>query len=419
MPTFQFDAPFEFSYESAVKKQMKEKEVLHRIVPAYRPNMREIDSSLEKYAHAAKKISERFAEITGTPDRVARLKILRTVFEEEKFAVGDPALRDLLDRVAMDILQLVDLCRTPERYLALSKESSRVFRELAAEGIIENDYLRGGNVPEHQHVRTIAEFRKNFSEQLEITFWKQDIFNGLPISQISLALPVSVDLYSPLIHDNMVFDEAATKQREKEALAAIGSVLVTVEEDTPLLKPGVRVDEEDVERWNVYRKKQTEHETHRFGIPASFFMNLLYVFCVVVIAEIYRKLMIPVRGNGMRRRFLFTGVISVINILLIRGILELTESRLVVQSFGTLGDALVWLSLPAVVAISVSAIAGASLGVPAALFVGAIAAQMLGGNIQVLVMISVASLIAVWVSRNAKNGRRSCAPGFIPDWRWR
>lgn len=94
MPTYQFDAPFEFSYESAVRKQMKEKEVLHRIVPAYRPNMREIDSSLEKYTHVAKKISERFAEITGTPDRGARLKILRTVFEEEKFAVGDPALRD-------------------------------------------------------------------------------------------------------------------------------------------------------------------------------------------------------------------------------------------------------------------------------------------------------------------------------------
>lgn len=414
MPTFQFDAPFEFSYESAVKKQMKEKEVLHRIVPAYRPNMREIDSSLEKYAHAAKKISERFAEITETPDRVARLKILRTVFEEEKFAVGDSTLRDRLDRVAKDILQLVDLCRTPEHYLALSKESSRVFRELAAEGIVENEHLRGGNVPEHRHVRTIEEFKHDFSEQLEITFWKQDIFNGLPISQISLALPASVDLYSPLIHDNMRYDEAATKQREKEALAAIEkeSALVTVEEDTPLLKPGVRVDEEDVERWNVYRKKQTEHETHRFGIPASFFMNLLYVFCVVVIAEIYRKLMIPVRGNGMRRRFLFTGVISVINILLIRGILELTESRLVVQSFGTLGDALVWLSLPAVVAISVSAIAGASLGVPAALFVGAITAQMLGGNIQVLVMISVASLIAVWVSRNAKKRATLVRAGF-------
>ena len=412
MPTYQFDAPFEFSYESAVRKQMKEKEVLHRIVPAYRPNMREIDSSLEKYTHVAKKISERFAEITGTPDRGARLKILRTVFEEEKFAVGDPALRDLLDRVAMDILQLIDLCQTPERYLSLSKESSRVFRELAAEGIVENEHLRGGNVPERQHVRTITEFKKNFSEQLEITFWKQDIFNGLPISQISLALPVSVDLYSPLIHDNMVFDEAATKQREKEALAAIGSVLVTVEEDTPLLKPGVRVDEEDVERWNVYRKKQTEHEVAHLGIPISFFMNLLYVFCVVVIAEIYRKLMIPARGNGIRRRFLFTGVISVINILLIRGILELTESRLVVQSFGTLGDALVWLSLPAVVAISVSAIAGASLGVPAALFVGAIAAQMLGGNIQVLVMISVASLIAVWISRNAKKRATLVRAGF-------
>lgn len=406
LPTFRFDAPFSFSYESAVQKRLKEKEALHYVAPVYRSDMSSIDSALEKYFRVSRKVAEKFAEIAGTTDRDARQKILLAVFEEEKLALGDPSLRDLLNRVAMDISLLVELCGTPERYLSLSDESTRLFRALAEEGIVDEGF-RGGNVS----ARTVSEFKKKFSEQLEISFWSK-VFNGLPVSRISLALPVSVDLYSPLIRGNMVFDANATKTREKEAVAAIGSVLVSVEEGSPLLLPGMRVDEFTAERWSFYRMKQTEHEKHRLGIPISFLTNLLYVFCVVVVAEIYRKLLIPLNGNGMRRRFLFTSVISVINILLIRGILELAESRMAVLTFGAMGDAVVWLSSPAVVAISVSAIAGASLGVPASLFVGAIASLMLGGNIQVMMMVSVSSLIAVRISRNAKKRATLVRAGF-------
>ena len=412
--TFRFDAPFSFSYESAVQKRMKEEEALYNVVPVYRPEMRQIDSALEKYSRVSKKLEENFDEIVQNADRAERLESVLAVFEEEKFVEGDSALRELQNRLAMDVVQIVDLCETAERYAQLSEESSRIFRSLAEGGIVDENF-RGGNVsfaslPQGLGMRP-SEFRKKFSEQLEVLFWRK-VFNGLPVSRLSQALPVVVDLYSPLIRNNVVFDAAATTKRKDDAVAAIRPVIVRVEEGTPLLLPGMRVDEFVAERWAAYRSAQSEHEARRLGVSISFLTNLLYVFCVVAIAGIYRKLLIPANGNRLHRRFLFTGMISVINILLIRGILELTEARAVVQAFGSMGDALVWLSSPAVVAISVSAIAGAPLGVLASLFVGAIASLMLGGNIQILMMISVASLIAVWISQNAMKRATLVRAGF-------
>lgn len=416
--TFRFDAPFSFSYESAVRKRMKEEEAIFNVVPVYRPDMAPIDRALEKYADVAEVVAKRFGELRERTDRTERLNAILGIFDEEKVSDGDPALQNILNRMAMDTSLLIDACETPERYRLLCDESRALFRSLAADGIVGDEdrrdpqyalggVSRGGGMTE-------SDFRKKFSEELEVLFWRK-VFSGLPVERLSRTLPIAVDLFSPLIRPNIVFDAAATNLRKEAAVAAVAPVPVRVEEGSPLLLPGTRVDEEVAERWHAYRSAQAAHEAHRFGISISFLTNLLYVFCVVVIAAIYRALLIPAGGNGgksARRRFLLSGVISLINILLIRLVLELTESETAIQTFGSMGDALVWLSSPAVVAICVSAIAGAPLGVLSSLFVGAITSLMLGGNVQILMMISVASLIAVWVSRDAMKRARLVRAGF-------
>lgn len=412
--TFRFDAPFAFSYESLVRKRMKEEEALYNVVPVYRPEMTQINRALEKYQAVAKEISAHFDELRDEADRTARLNAILAVFDRLQVADGDPELKNILNRMAMDVSRLIDGCETAERYESLSDESVMLFRTLAQEGIIDDRdadaqsqyaaLLRRGGL-------TTSDFQKKFSEELEVLCWRK-IFSGFPVDRLSQTLPIAVDLFSPLIRPNIVFDAAETNRQKDEAVSKVAPVVVRVAEGEPLLLPGMRVDEEIAERWAAYRSSQSEHEARRFGVSISFLTNLLYVFCVVVVAIIYRELLIPSGGKPMRRRLLFTGVMSVINILLIRLILELTESETVIQAFGSMGDALVWLSSPAVVAISVSAIAGAPLGVLSSLFVGAIASLMLGGNVQILMMISVASLIAVGVSRDAMKRSTLVRAGF-------
>ncbi len=411
-PTFRFDAPFGFSYESAVRKRMKQEEALYNVVPVYRPDMTLVDAALDKYALVSAKIQENYAALREKTDRTERLEAILDIFSDEKISDSGAGLHNILNRMAMNVSLLIDACETEDRYRQLSDDSIALFRSLAADGIVE-ETGRGAASSAFLQTRgmTTEEFREKFQEELEVLFWRK-VFNGMPGTRLSQAVAVTVDLFSPLIRGNVVFDSEATRRQKDAAVAAVGPVVVRVEEGTPLLLPGMRVDDEIAERWLAYRAAQADHEGRRFGLSISFLTNLLYVFCVVVIAGIYRLLLLPSGGVRMRRRFLFSGVISVINILLIRGILELTESETVVRAFGSMGDALVWLSSPAVVAISVSAIAGASLGVLSSLFVGAIAALMLGGNIQILMMISVASLIAVWISKDAMKRSTLVRAGF-------
>lgn len=410
--TFRFDAPFDFSYESAVRKRAKEEEALYNVVPVYRLNMDQINATLEKYAAVDNAVFENFDELYRKSDRAERLDAILSLFEELKVSDSDKALHNILNRWAMDISRLIDSCVTAERYKLLTNESIRIFRSLAEKGIVD-EKSRGTTYSallQHGGLTT-AEFRKKFSEEVEYVCWRK-VFNGFPVERLTQCIPVVVDLFSPMMHPNVVFDAEATTKQKDAAVAAVPPVIVRVEEGTPLLLPGMRVDDDIAERWLAYRSAQSEHETRRLGVSISFLTNLLYVFCVVVIAIIYRSLLIPSGGKPLRRRLLFTGVMSVINILLIRLILELTESETVIQAFGSMGDALVWLSSPAIVAISVSAIAGAPLGILASLFVGAVASLMLGGNIQILMMISVASLIAVKISRNAMKRSTLVRAGF-------
>lgn len=410
--TYRFDAPFDFSYESAVRRKLKEEEALYNVVPVYRPDMSKLDWGVERYAAAFGKIAENFEGLYEEKDRTKRMDALQAIFSEQKFEEGDSKFRELRNRLAMDVSRLIEICKTPERYKALSSDSILTFRALAQEGIVEgNERSTPYAVISKDGGRSVSEFRKKFTEELEVIFWRKT-FAGEPMSHLGQAATVVVDAFSPLIRGNVVFDAEATKRQKDAAVAAVAPIVLHVEEGEPLLLPGMCVDDEVLERWMAYRSALTKHETRRVGISISFLTNLLYVLCVVVIAVFFRILQIPYGGRPQRRRFLFTGVISLINILIIRGILELAESEAVVAAFGSMGDVLVWLSSPAIVAISVSAIAGAPFGILASLFVGAITSLMLGGNIQILMMISVASLIAVWISRNAMKRATLVRAGF-------
>ncbi|MBQ7331621.1 MAG: hypothetical protein IJW39_00035, partial [Opitutales bacterium] len=133
--TFRFDAPFDFSYESAVRKRAKEEEALYNVVPVYRPDMEQINKTLEKYMAVGDAVVENFDELYSTTDRAERLDAILSIFDELKVSDSDEALHNILNRLAMDVSRLIDSCVTAERYNLLTDESIRIFRNLAEDGI--------------------------------------------------------------------------------------------------------------------------------------------------------------------------------------------------------------------------------------------------------------------------------------------
>ncbi len=391
----------EFSYESAVLKRAQDELAGQKVFPVYKVKTNAQEESLLRYEIVSKRIGDEFAELLSSSDEERSAEIEK-IFDDEKIKSDEADL----SKAAVGIARLVSLCGTRERFDAVFEQSALLFKTMAENGIRDqddNDMLRYGVAP--------REFRRSFFSRLSFEDFSAEDFAKVRATVLAL--------FDPLIKPNLVYDAEKTQEARTQAAAKVPPVVVKVREGDPILVPGKIIDDETWEKWSAYRLAQRDHEDRFLGLRFSFLKNLLYTACVVVIATFYCFLMVPLGKKAERRRLVFACVISTLNILLVSGILELSETESIVQLLVASGNTessggaiIVWLSSPTVVAIAASAIAGAPIGVLSSLFVGAIASLMLGGNIQILMMISVAALVAVWVSRDAMKRATLVRAGF-------
>jgi len=393
-----YNAPFSFSYESDFLRKKRQEEESAKINPVYKVDEALTARMTQRCEEIAKKISEHFDEIKKESDPDKRFGIVFKFFE----SATTPDETDI-NKSVKNILALVDGCETRERFDSLSEQSIEAFKELANSGIGDPEQRKTKEYALSSR-RTTENFRGDFSRELFHRFW-ETTFKGGSVEKSENACALVVDLFSPMIRPNVVFDMDETRRRQHAAADAVPVIVVNVREGSPLLISGETVDDATLERWLAFRKNSRPDSAGEH-FHARFFVDLLCVLCVVAAACLYQKMLVPLNGRPVVRRFRFAGVMTVLNILVVRGVLELSESDSIIQELGAHGDSLVWLASPALVAVTVSAIAGASLGVLASFFTSAVVALMLGGSIQILLMFVAASLVAVLVAQDASKRSR-------------
>lgn len=396
-----YNAPFAFQFESELQRKILREEARARVNPVYKVDEAVVVQSVKLCESFAEKISEKFDELKKETNKNARYKIVLGIFEDKNLS-DSVVVAGGFGKTIENVLQLVDACSTREQFDALATVCVSKFKEIASRGLY--DPKTDFNVPDVANCLAVGEFREEFRNKL----W--DSLLKINISDVNRVNNIVSDLFSPLARTSVRYDAEGTRERQEKAEADVPPVVVSVREGAPLLTSGERVDDATLERWLAYRNCLRPDISNEHFQP-RFFVDLLCVLCIAAAAWIYRRILIPLSGKPMERRLRFAGVMVVLNVALIRGVLEMSESATVVQLLGSHGDSLVWLSSPAAAAVAVSAIAGAPLGVLAAFFTSAVAALMLGGNIQILLMFAVSSLVAVVVSRNATKRSRLVRAG--------
>lgn len=394
-----YNAPFSFSYESEILRKKRQEEESAKINPVYKIDEASTERMTQRCKEIAGKISEHFDEIKKESDPDKRFGIVFNFFDNATTPDGTD-----INKTVKNILALLDGCDTRERFNSLAEQSIAAFKELADSGIGDPEQRKTREYALSSR-RTTANFRGDFSRELFHRFWDTTFKEDGTVEKSEAACKIVVELFSPMIRPNVVFDMDETRRRQNAAAEAVPAIVVNVREGSPLLVSGETVDDATLERWLAFRKN-SRPESAREHLHARFFVDLLCVLCVAIAAGVYQKMLVPLNGRALVRRFRFAGVMTALNILVVRGVLELSESDSIVQELGAHGDSLVWLASPALVAVTVSAISGAPLGVLASFFTSVVVALMLGGSIQILLMFATASLVAVWVARDASKRSR-------------
>ncbi len=219
------------------------------------------------------------------------------------------------------------------------------------------------------------------------------------------------DIFRAGLTPNLRIDLRATEARQQEALAQLGDALVKVQAGDALLEPGMRVTPEVLERWSAYRKELLHREHNKYGLTQALWENMLFALGVVFLVGLYARIAIPATPRK-RRNVSLLALLVLLNLLLIRGVLEMGETAGVLEFFGG-RELLFWVAPPAFAAILVTMLTGPYLAVLAALVVSSFSAMMLGRNIDVLSISFFSCLVGIYFSMGVRNRNAVVRAGFF------
>lgn len=407
-PNYSFSAPFDFTYKSEIKRHTKQLEARYRVSPFYRPDMASLDHSLDTLKAVFKKNAEAFDALRAMDVRNERFEAISNVLKTVNFAEKEPRLRDITPRLAMEHSLLIEYCDSPARYKNLAKVSLALFKKMASDGIYDKAVF--GKMLEDARFSVAgikgmetSEFAGKLAQNLNSELWRKVFEKENSARNMEKIVRSVMNLFtiSQLIRPNAVFDAEETQKLQDLAAAAVPEIVETVRAGEPLLQPGMRVTDEILERWRAYRAADEKTEATFFGGSLSFFPNTLYTFCLIAVAVIFCALVVPAAFQRPRRRVLLAAAMILLNLGVIRLMLELLELPQFEQAFSGAENIQVFFASPAIVALITATMIGAPLAIITSVLVGAVVTLMLGGNIEVLLMASVAFLIAIYTVRNA------------------
>ena len=199
---------------------------------------------------------------------------------------------------------------------------------------------------------------------------------------------------------NLVFDEAATKRLQNEALQTLAPVVVRVEAGQTIIEPGTRVTPEQYEMLAAHRKYLLEHGDVAINEGLQLFYRILLVLAMVMASVIFIRLedRATLHSNG---RLALLALVVVINLALVR----LTYSLSSLPFFAEDPDAaslLPYLAPTAIAPLIIAILIDAGSASFMALFISIFTSVIYGNRLELLVLTFLGSMVAIYCSRQTR-----------------
>lgn len=408
-PKFTFEAPFDFTYESASALDSRRQLARMSVLPVFRVDTDTLEVRVQRYREFAKALASSRDTLLALPpaEREAAIREL----PETQLLPGH--MRTLAQAASIALEQV-----STAGYLEfLVNDAMPVYEDLCRRGIYDdNTFGKGGGDSAVSLIR-----RDIHRRELSVPDARRSLLNNIyyqaagdtGTSRVEqekarrLAGAISGILQEGLTA-NIRMDLEATAREREAAAAAEKPVVVTVKAASPLIERDIEVGLATLERWRAFRAEFARREAVDFGLTRTFLLNTLWGVAIMALVIMYSRVAAPA-GARKKRAMSLVAIMVVVNLLLMRALLTIAETGLAAHT----GEALQWAAPFALAPLVIVVLAGPHMAIVAALLVAGFAAAMNGNSLQVMLASLLSTLVAVRYARGVRTRSRIVTAGVL------
>ena len=383
-----------FRYQSKLKTERLMDERRKRVPPVYRLNFDSFLQFKDYLTDLEKKLNDVETPTGDKPD-IAPIKAIASLaieFESQyPYNLNQEYLGVLLNNATKD-----------ERK-RLFQEGLWVLRELYSEGILEGSKAK---ISADEDNLTFFDIRKETGYISEVHVKTEA--EALRFLRINLsALTSKPTVASALFHilreglaPNLTYDKDKSEKKIKAALKSVEPVWVRVRAEQTIIEPDALVTPDKYEQLVAYRQKLHETAQYGFSINTSFIKRTILSLLFLLAVGLYIKANLP-KLNRDNRLLALSALVTIINLALVRGFIQLGETPLF-DTTATLSGVFPYIFPTALAPIVVTIILGVKPGTLIALIISVLTALMQSDSIEVLIASFSASLVGIYLCRDPR-----------------
>jgi putative nucleotidyltransferase with HDIG domain len=383
-------AEIPFTYQSKILTDQKRDNAVGPVPPVYRLNLdpyRNFERYIQRLNIRLTQLEEELREASPS-ERVAAIQKFPRSFEPNNgYNLNAEDVAIILNQIADDA-----------RAKAI-QEGLMVLREVHREGIYNADQSNLESAS-GQLTRWTIQREDETMAQVEVQSEEEALrFLRINLSALEVPREASFALYRLLrngLGPNIVYDKAATDARRREVIDSVEPAIVTVEEGQTIIEPGNQVNDFDLEQLTAYRATLKRDSSRTFSFNTLLWERMLMTITILASAMIYAQVGArQLRQN--RRPIILSAVVILINLALVRLILEMGEANLLKDGNPTLTAVIPYLAPIALGPIIVTILTGAGPGVYVAALISIFNALMQGNAMPIMLVSFFSSLMGIYL----------------------
>lgn len=384
-----------FSYPSVEKTRLASEQIRDRLPPVYRL---EFDALTEFETHLRGLLASLEAFEQAHPDGAilpARRKDNFAALVEAFNAKGPYQVS------ATDIAILLK-AGPPATRTALIESGLRVLRDIYNEGIHDGRTTGPesvGSVTVSQIVNSDGTLSRRTSQSLEQALTALRINLTAESGGRELGLPL-FRIFRNGVTPNLIFDLAATRRLQENALHQLQPVVVDVARGQTIIEPGIRVTPEQFEMLTAHRKYLLEHSDIALEEGLQLFGRVLLVLAMLIASVLYIRIedRETLLSNG---RLGLLALVVIINLALVRATYALGSLPFFINN-SSAASLLPFLAPVAIAPLIVAILINAGSAIFMALFISIFTSVIYGNRLDVLVLTFLASVVAIFFSQHTR-----------------
>jgi putative nucleotidyltransferase with HDIG domain len=396
-----------FSYASTIKSEQAREQLRNQVPPVYKldfsplqqfeKNLRDLLAQLDKLEHDTTASPAQHAATASPAQHDARQKALEEIVDDFD---ASGLYRTSVDDVAL-ILSLGD---AKARFNAI-ENGLATLHEIYDEGVHDSSLAstQRGAITVFQIIKGDNEIAQRPVQSVDeaLTFLRINLAAEGISRDATLAL---FRIFENGVTPNLVFDRAATAQRQEDALKSLQPVIVSVVRGQTIIEPGTRVTPEQYEMLIAWRRFLLDSGNVKMDEDLQLFGRLLLVCAMVWASVIYIRIedRATLQSNG---RLALLALVIIINLAFVRLTYALSGLPYFIEH-DTTASLLPYTVPTAFAPVIVAILIDAGSGIFMALFVSIFASVIYGNRLDLLVLTFLASMVAIFSCRSLRERSR-------------